>query len=68
MGSIMHRGQDGEKIFNLTSLKKSKWQGNFIMDETGWMATSDKWNQPSTKVYYLYKHGMSNILHIKSFD
>ena len=24
MESIMHRGQDGEKIFNLTSFKESK--------------------------------------------
>ena len=41
---------------------------NFTMDEIGWTGTSDTWNQPSTKVYYLYKHGMSNNLHIKSLD
>ena len=29
MESIMHMGQDGEKIFNLTSLKQSKsWDNN----------------------------------------
>ena len=38
------------------------------MDETGWTGASDKWNQPSTKVYYLYKHVMSNSLYIKSLD
>ena len=38
------------------------------MDETGWTGASDKWNQPSIKAYYLYKHGMSNSLHIKSLD
>ena len=40
MGSIMHRGQNGEKIFNLTSLKQSKHK--FTMDETGWTGESDK--------------------------
>ena len=38
------------------------------MDDTGWMGVGDKWNQHSTKVYNLYKHGMSNNLHIKSLD
>ena len=64
----MHRGQNGERIFNLTSLKQSKSYDKFTMDEVGWTRASDKWNQPSTKVYHLYKHGMSNILHIKSLD
>ena len=66
MGSIMHKGQNRERIFNLTSLKQSKSQYWFIMDETRWTGTSDTWNQPSTKVYYLYKHGMGNNLHIES--
>ena len=64
----MHRGQDGEKIFNLTSLKQSKSQDKYAMDETGCMRISDTWNQPSTKVYYLYKHQMNNNLHINSLD
>ena len=30
----MHRGQDGEKIFNLTSLNQSKsWDNNLTTDE-----------------------------------
>ena len=29
MGSIIHRGQNGENIFNLTSLKQSKSQDKF---------------------------------------
>ena len=34
MESIMHRGQDGENIFNLTSLSQSKsWDKIQTMDE-----------------------------------
>ena len=38
MESIMHRGQNGEEIFNLTSLSQSKsWDKIQIMDELdGW--------------------------------
>ena len=38
MESIMHRGQNGEEIFNLTSLSQSKsWDEIEIMDELdGW--------------------------------
>ena len=64
----MYTSQDGEKFFNLTSLKQSKSLDKFNMDEYGWMGKSDTWDQPSTKVYYLYKHGMSNSLHNKFFD
>ena len=66
MESIMYRVQDGEKIFNLTSLKQSKsWDEIHKMDE---LDVRGHETYETNQVYYLYKHGMSNSLHNKFFD
>ena len=63
MESIMLRGQDGEKIFNLTSLNQSKsWDKIQTMDELdGWGQMTYRTNT-ALRFNHLYKHGVNNSL------
>ena len=66
MESIIHRGQNGERIFNLTSFHQFESWDKTKMNEMDGQAHMT-WNQPSTKVYTLFEHGMCNNLHIEFF-
>ena len=68
MGSVMHRAQSREDDLQSHRSQSITSHGIKSIDDTEWMGASDTWNQPSTKVYYLYEHGMINSLHIKSID
>ena len=63
MESIMHRGQDGEKIFNLTSLSQPKsWDKIQTMNELdGWRHMIYGTNI-ALRLNICVKHGISNSL------
>ena len=61
MEFIVHRGQDGEKIFNLTSLSQPKsWDKIQIMDALDGWGQMTHGTSIALKFNICVKHGISN--------
>ena len=65
---MTHNACNNGKRSPISQVSNNLSHGIKSMDHTEWMGTSDTWNQPSTTVYYLYEHGMSNSLHVMFLD